>query len=59
MGEGVDHIGDPFKKQKKPLKPARSEAELIALSQRKWQIALTATNVLVGCLIALRTFGII
>jgi hypothetical protein len=61
-----DHIGDPLgplseedKQEKEILKKARSEAELIALSQRKIQITLTATNVLVSCLIALKTFGLI
>jgi hypothetical protein len=43
----------------KPLKPYRSEAERQALTQRKIQIALTATNVLISCLIALKAFGVI
>jgi hypothetical protein len=41
-------------KQEKPLKPARSEAELHAVKQRNVQIGLVAS-----ILIALKTFGII
>lgn len=43
----------------KPLKRARSEAELIALRQRKVQIRLVALNVFISALIALKTFAII
>lgn len=43
----------------KPLKRARSEAELIAIRQRKTQIALVAINVCISALIALKTFAII
>jgi len=43
----------------KPLKPARSRAELQAIKQRNVQIALVATNVLISLLIALKTFGVI
>jgi hypothetical protein len=51
---------------KPPKKYARSQAELRALqqrdaayAQRKLQICLVATNVLISALIALKTFGII
>jgi hypothetical protein len=43
----------------KPLKPYRSEAERHALTQRKIQICLTATNVFITGLVALKAFGII
>lgn len=43
----------------KPLKPARSKAEVTAIKQRNVQIALVATNVCVSVLIALKTFDII
>jgi hypothetical protein len=46
-------------KNDKPLKPYRSIAERQALTQRRIQILLTATNVAVSALIALKTFGII
>lgn len=46
-------------KHKPPKKYARSQAELIAIKQRKWQIVLVSTNVLISALIALKTFGII
>lgn len=46
-------------KPKKPLKPARSQAELVALRQRWIQIALTGTNCLVACLTCLKVFGIL
>lgn len=46
-------------KADKELKVARSQAELKALRQRNIQIILTATNVLLTILIALKTFGII
>ena len=49
----------PQEKTPKPLKHARSQAELTALRQRHIQICLVATNVLLSGLIALRTFGII
>ena len=45
--------------QDKPLKPARSEAELTALKQRNLQIALVATNVIIGCLTVLKVYGIL
>lgn len=43
----------------KPLKPARSQAEVIAVKQRNVQICLVASNVVVSILIALKTFNII
>jgi enamine deaminase RidA (YjgF/YER057c/UK114 family) len=43
----------------KPLKPARSQAEVQALHQRNIQIALTATNVLIASLTCLKVFGIL
>lgn len=46
-------------KKEKPLKFARSAAELHAIKQRNIQICLVATNVLLSALIALKTFGII
>lgn len=46
-------------KPKKPLKAARSQAELTALSQRKIQIVLSCTNIFISALIALKAFGII
>jgi hypothetical protein len=47
------------RKEEKPLKPYRSQAEKIALHQRNIQIALTATNVIVACLTCLKVFGIV
>lgn len=46
-------------KKEKPLKPARSEAELLALKQRKIQIFFSGTNALVACLTCLKVFDII
>jgi hypothetical protein len=43
----------------KPLKPARSEAELTRVKQGKALIFLNCLNVVIGCLIALKTFGLI
>jgi hypothetical protein len=43
----------------KPLKKYRSLAEKHATRQRNIQILLTATNVFVSILIALKAFGII
>lgn len=43
----------------KPLKAARSQAELQAIKQRNIQIALVATNVIITMLVALKTFGIL
>lgn len=51
------HIKDSA--SSKPLKRARSQAELTAVKQRRTQIILVATNVLISALIALKTFGII
>jgi hypothetical protein len=50
-GAGSDQDG--------PRPDARSEAERFAVTQRNVQIALVATNVVVTCLIALKTFDII
>jgi hypothetical protein len=44
---------------KKPKKYARSEAELIALKQRRIQIVLTAANVCASVLTLLKVFGIL
>jgi hypothetical protein len=46
-------------KPPKPLKPARSEAELTRVKQGKALIFLNCLNVVIGCLIALKTFGLI
>jgi len=43
----------------KPLKLYRSEAERHALTQRKIQIGLTATNVVIAGAVALKVFGIL
>ncbi len=43
----------------KPLKAARSQAELQAIKQRNIQIGLVATNVIVTLLVALKTFGLL
>lgn len=43
----------------KPLKVARSQAEIQALRQRNIQIVLTATNVILAGLTCLRVFGIL
>jgi hypothetical protein len=43
----------------KPLKPYRSEAERRAVTQRNIQILLTATNVCIAGLVALKVFGLI
>jgi hypothetical protein len=45
--------------EKKELKEARSQAELTALSQRRIQIILSATNVTVACLTCLKVFDIL
>ena len=50
---------EPVVKPPKPLKPARSQAELTALKQRRVQIFLVSTNVVISALIALKTFGLI
>jgi len=49
----------PEKFKMEELRYARSHMELIAARQRWIQIALTATNVLIGCLVALKVFGLI
>jgi hypothetical protein len=46
-------------KPQKPLKPARSEAELTRVKQGKALIFLNCLNVCIGCLIALKAFGLI
>jgi hypothetical protein len=46
-------------KPQKPLKPARSQAELTRVKQGHALIWLNCLNVGIGCLIALKTFGII
>lgn len=43
----------------KPLRHARSQAELQAIKQRNIQIVLVATNVAITALVALKTFGLI
>jgi hypothetical protein len=52
--------------EEKPLKPARSQAELralqqrdLAFKQRRLQIFLVSTNVLISALVALKLFEII
>jgi hypothetical protein len=45
--------------KEKPLKPARSEAELTAIKQRNLQILLVATNVVIGGLTVLKVYGIL
>lgn len=56
----VDATTQKQKKDKvKKLKYARSHAELVALRQRRIQICLVATNVMISALIALKSFGII
>jgi hypothetical protein len=47
------------KKKVKPLKPARSQAELTRVRQGYLLISLNCLNVCIGGLIALRAFGII
>lgn len=46
-------------KPKKPLKPARSQAELTRVRQGYLLISLNCLNVCIAALIALKTFGII
>jgi hypothetical protein len=46
-------------KKPKPLKPARSQAELTRVRQGYFLISLNCLNVCIGALIALKTFGII
>lgn len=46
-------------KEEKPLKHARSQAELTRVKQGKTLIFLNCLNVCIGCLIALKTFGLI
>lgn len=53
------HDGPCASRPKKPLKPARSQAELQAVKQRNIQIILVATNVIVTSLVALKTFGLL
>jgi hypothetical protein len=48
-----------IKKKVKPLKPARSQAELTRVRQGYLLITLNCLNVCIGGLIALRAFGII
>lgn len=51
-----------YKKEEKPPKPlkhARSQAEITRVKQGKALIFLNCLNVCIGCLIALKTFGII
>lgn len=59
-------MSDPLVEQRarivettKPLKHARSQAELTRVKQGKALIYLNSLNVCIGILIALKTFGII
>lgn len=52
--ENLEH-----EKAQKPLRAARSQAEVQAIKQRNIQIALTATNVLLSALTVFKVFGIL
>jgi hypothetical protein len=55
----LNSVANEHSKDEKPLKPYRSHAERVALTQRNIQIGLTATNVIVACLTCLKVFGIV
>lgn len=56
---GAQKVDEEPVKKSKPLKPARSQAELTRVRQGYLLISLNCLNVCIGALIALRAFGLI